>query len=123
MQTGESRPISYLAPSTETRLDDVKLAADKGDAQETSKQFETLFGVMLVRELRRAMPDGIFGKGAGADVYEGWFDEHLGNALSSRDALGIAGMVKAALGRAQAARDTQSRSELAASTMAPEILP
>jgi len=106
--------IPYLAPSTETRLDALQRAAHGGDDVDTAKQFETLFGVMLVRELRRAMPKGMFGEGAGADVYEGWFDEHLGNALAAHDALGIAGMVKAALGRAQAARDAQAALDAAA---------
>lgn len=95
--------------SADTSLADRHLAgarraAERGDAQETAREFEKLFGLMLVRELRRSMPTGLFGDGAGADVYEGWFDEQLGGALAERDALGIAGIVKAALGRAQAAR-------------------
>lgn len=92
----------------EARLDGAKRAVERGDAEDTARQFENLFAVMLVRELRRSMPQGPFGQGAGADVYEGWFDEHLGEALSRRDALGIAGMIKASMGRAQAARDAGS---------------
>jgi len=107
MQIGDlSRP---QLPGT-TSLDDARLAraksaADKGDSKATAHEFETIFGVMLVRELRRAMPNGIFGDGPGADVYEGWFDEQLGKSLAKNDALGIAGMVRSAIGRAQAARD------------------
>ena len=103
-------PKPSLPSPEDARIADLKRAADKGDTGATARQFETLFGVMLVRELRRVMPDGLFGSGPGADVYEGWFDEHLGQALGAHDALGIAGMVKSALTRAQAARDAQAAS-------------
>jgi Rod binding domain-containing protein len=89
----------------ETRLDAARRAADRGDARETAREFEKVFAVMLVRELRRNMPAGPFGEGAGADVYEGWFDEHLGAALAEREALGLTRMIETAIGRAQAARD------------------
>ena len=59
-----------------------------------------------INRLRKALPGGCF-KGAGSDVYTGWFDEHLGEALSNRDALGIAGLIKTSLARideAQTAR-------------------
>ena len=89
----------------QAKLDAVRRAVEHGDAGEASRQFEKLFAVLLVRELRRTMPEGPFGDGPGADVYEGWFDEQLGGALSQRDALGLAGMIKSAIGRAQAAHD------------------
>jgi Rod binding domain-containing protein len=107
MRIGDTQEptLPTLPSADETRLDGLRKAAEKGDTGETSRQFETLFSVMLVRELRRSMPESPFGEGAGADVYEGWFDEHLGNSLAQRDSLGLAGMVKAAIGRAQSALD------------------
>jgi Rod binding domain-containing protein len=116
MRVGDSHPVlpelagratCALAPSgpDEARLEAARRAADRGDAAETARQFEELFSVLLVRELRRCMPAGPFGEGPGADVYEGWFDEHLGGALAERDALGIAGMIKASIQRTQAARE------------------
>lgn len=78
-------------------------AARSGRDDEAGQAFEGLFARMLVRELRRSLPEGPFGGGAGADVYEGWFDEHLGQALVERDALGLAGLVKTGIGRAVAA--------------------
>ena len=39
-----------------------------------------------------------FGGGAGSDVYESWFDQHIASALSKTDALGLAGMLKAGIG-------------------------
>jgi len=101
--------LPMLTSSQDADLAGVRRAADKGDDGKTSKEFEKLFAVMLVRELRRSMPDSPFGEGAGADVYEGWFDEHLGGALAGRDTLGIAGMVKTSLGRVQAARDLAAK--------------
>lgn len=77
--------------------------AEGGDplqVAQAGRQLESLFARLLVRELRRALPEGPFGGGAGADVFEGWFDEHLGNALVERDALGLAGLVKTGIGRA-----------------------
>jgi len=92
-----------LAGPGAEQLERAQRAAASGDAEQTAKQFETLFGVMLVRELRRAIPEGIFGKGPGADVYEGWFEEHLGRALGEQDALGIEDIVRTSLLRKQAA--------------------
>ncbi len=105
MQIGDLQKPQLLAPDTDVRLADARRASERGDAGETARQFETLFGTMLVRELRRSMPKGMFGDGAGADVYEGWFDEHLGRSLAERDTLGLAGMVKTTIQRAQAARE------------------
>lgn len=89
------------------RLDGAKRAAERGDGREAAHQFEKIFATMLVRELRRSMPKSPFGEGPGVDVYEGWFDDHLGGALARNDALGLAGMVKTSIARAQAARDAQ----------------
>jgi Rod binding domain-containing protein len=95
----------------ERQLDGARRAAERGDPDETARQFEKLFAVLLVRELRRCMPEGPFGKGPGADVYEGWFDEHLGSALAERDSIGIAGMIKTSIQRTQAARDAAAVEE------------
>ncbi len=114
--------LPMLASAGETRLDGARRAAESGDGPETARQFEQLFGVMLVRELRRSMPKGLFGEGPGADVYEGWFDEQLGGALAGRDALGIAGIVENALRRAQAAREA-TEAAAAGAPPAPEPHP
>jgi Rod binding domain-containing protein len=122
MRVGDASPVlpelaagapGVLAASgpDEARLEAARRAADRGDADETARQFEKLFAVLLVRELRRCMPDGPFGQGPGADVYEGWFDEHLGGALADRDALGLAGMIKTSIQRTQAAREAASGAE------------
>jgi Rod binding domain-containing protein len=95
--------LPVLAPSTETRLAVAREAASKDDPDQTARQFEALFATLLVREMRRAIPGGLFGKGAGADVFEGWFDDHVGQSLASREALGIGAMVRTSILREQAA--------------------
>ncbi len=105
---GLQRPALLASGGTaEAALARARRAASRGETEETARQFETLFGTLLVRELRRAIPGGIFGQGAGADVFEGWFDEHLGRALGERDALGIAEMVRSSLLRKQASAEEQ----------------
>ena len=68
-----------------------------GKAVDAAEQLEALFATMLVREMRRALPEGFFGGGSGADIYEGWLDEHIGSTLARDGALNLAGMVKAQL--------------------------
>lgn len=117
MQTGGLDQLQLPTPPSgdDAHVARLKRASEKGDAKDTAKQFETLFATMLVRELRRSMPEGIFGDGPGADVYEGWFDEHLGNALAQRDSLGLAGMIRTSIGHAQAAKDAAAAGEAGAS--------
>ena len=81
-------------------FDAVQRAVHAEDPTAAAHEFEALLARVLVREMRRGVSTGLFGSGAGADTYEGWFDEHLGEALADRDALGLSGMVKVALGRA-----------------------
>lgn len=110
----QNAQLPALPSADEKRLASLQRAVDKGDTQQTAREFEKLFSVMLVRELRRSMPESPFGQGAGADVYEGWFDEHLGAALAERDVLGIARLVKTSLGRSaadQAAHDAAQATE------------
>lgn len=82
----------------------VGVRASMADGQEAkaAKQMEGLFATMLVKELRRSLPNGFFGKGSGAGVFEGWLDKHLGDVISSSGALNLAGMVKTGLGAQQA---------------------
>ena len=80
-----------------------RLAA-RGENGQAAKAFQGVLARLLVREMRRGLGAGLFGKAAGADTFEAWFDEHIGGVLAERDALGLAGMVKTALGRASQAQ-------------------
>ena len=63
--------------------------------QEAGRKLAALFATMLMRELRRSLPnEGFFGEGPGADIYNGWFDQHIADALSASGALELAGMLK-----------------------------
>ena len=79
--------------------------AATGEAQEAAAKFEALLATTLVKEMRKALPEGFFGSGAGSDVFEGWLDEHVGRALAESGALDLAGMIKTGIGTKQALQD------------------
>ena len=76
---------------------DLERQLSSTEPAEAAEKMEALFATLLVRELRRALPEGFFGKSAGADTFEGWFDQHLGQALADSGALDLAGQVKVSL--------------------------
>ena len=80
-------------------------AAASGDTDAAAQRFEELLATQLVKELRRALPDGFFGGGPGADVYEGWLDEHLGASLARSGGLHLSDAIRASLGAKQAAAE------------------
>ena len=81
------------------------LAAQDADL-EAGEKLEALFATMLVKELRKALPDeGFFGSGKGADVFNGWMDDFLGQQLADDGALDLAGRVKVALSQQQSEQD------------------
>lgn len=59
-------------------------------------ELEALFSTLLVKEMRQTLPKGLFGDGPGQDIFEGWFDEHLGRSLAEGGALELSGMIKTA---------------------------
>ena len=95
---GTQSAVGALEAASRARGDQAAQALRHGKDDEAGYAFESFFAQIFVREMRRALPQGFFG-GTGSDVYTSWLDQHLGDALASTDALGIAGMVRAALGR------------------------
>jgi Rod binding domain-containing protein len=75
-------------------LDARASAATGPDAGATAKKFESVFSTMLVKEMRRSLSNGFFGEGADGDIYSGWLDEHVGQALADRDALHMREMIE-----------------------------
>ena len=72
---------------------------------ETAQKFEALLATMLVKEMRRAIPEGFFGDGAAGDIYSGWLDEHVGGALAKDDGLHVRDMLeKSVMQKVEAAR-------------------
>jgi len=83
------------------------ILADGGtDNAAAAKQFEALIATMLVKEMRRSLPEGFFGSGPGADSFAGWMDKSIGDSLADTWQLGIAGMVKTNLDSKQARADS-----------------
>lgn len=84
--------------------------APHSSPEEAGRRMEALFATMLVKELRRTLPnEGFFGSGPGADAFNAMLDEQLGEQLAKRGALDIAGRVKVALmnGQQSAAQQRQ----------------
>ena len=90
---GRSKEIELIRAAK-----NVSASENAAEESKVAKSFETYFTMMLVKEMRKALPQGFF-SGAGSDIYGAWFDEHIAESLSSRDALGFAGMIKTALER------------------------
>lgn len=67
------------------------------NVEEAGRQFEALFLAQLVKEMRKTLPEGLFGSGPGADTYEGWFDEHVGRTLAEAHTLDLVGILRAGL--------------------------
>lgn len=76
-------------------------AAGRGDTEAAARKFEALLATQIVKELRRGTSEGFFGAGAGSDVYDGWFDEHLGQALAQSGTLDLAATVRVSLAQKQ----------------------
>ena len=71
---------------------------DNANPAEAAKMFEALLATMLVKEARRSLGEGgFFGEGPGADVFNGWLDQHVGQALADGWNLDLAGMVRTGL--------------------------
>jgi Rod binding domain-containing protein len=83
----------------------------RGDNADAAREFERLFATLLVKEMRATLPEGFFGQGAGSDVFDGWFDEHLGSALSEGRGLGLRVALERDLGLKQAAFDAAAEEE------------
>ena len=52
---------------------------------------------MLVKEMRKSLPEGFFGDSADGDIYGAWFDQHVGSAIAKSGALHLRPMVQRGL--------------------------
>jgi Rod binding domain-containing protein len=64
---------------------------------DAANSFEEMFATLLVKEMRRALPEGFFGKGTDGDVYAGWLDQTLGQAIAASGALRLSQKVREAI--------------------------
>ncbi|HKE00461.1 MAG TPA: rod-binding protein [Planctomycetota bacterium] len=86
----ETGPGSVASVAVETGTVDPKVAAAK---------FEAVLGGMLLSEMRKASGIQLFGDGAGAQVFEGMFDQMLGEAITAGRGFGLARDVEASIRR------------------------
>ena len=99
--SSESNPIEL--PRRDRFAAEGTVKGEEDVAKDTGKKVESLFASILVKELRKALPDqGFFGSGPGADVFNGWMDEFLGEQLARDGALHLAGRVETALNERKA---------------------
>ena len=92
--------------SFDQKVDD--LSNDKNEAAE---KFEALLATMLVKELRKGLGKGLFGEGAGSDIYSGWFDSHIGEALSRDGGLDLEGIIRVGIDSKIAAVEQNEESQ------------
>lgn len=92
------------------RVSRMARSADDTAPEVAAREMEALFATMLVAELRKGLGEGFFGDGAGADTFNGWFDEQIGTSIASRGSLGLADQIRESIIREQgAARAEEER--------------
>jgi Rod binding domain-containing protein len=99
----EAASAARLAQSSPSRAPERD--TPERDTAQAAQKFQELFAQVLVKEMSRALPEGFFGQGAGADVFEGWLAEHLGAQLARNDGLGMGSLLEHGLGQKSAARE------------------
>ena len=89
---------NFRAEGLERGLARLSAMGDGANPAEAAEMFEALLATMLVKEARRSLGEGgFFGEGPGADVFNGWLDQHVGQALADGWNLDLAGMVRTGL--------------------------
>ena len=76
--------LSVKMESAYTEKDDKKL-------KETCQEFESLFVSMMMKEMRKTVPDGgLLSSSFATDTYQDMFDEEISKAASRGNGIGIA---------------------------------
>lgn len=105
----------------DAQLDKLRESALHTSPREAANKFEALFATQLVKEMRKTLGEGFFGEGPQADVYAGWLDQFVGEAIARDGGLHLTKRLEQDLERAQAARDLAgARAEAAAEPVTPE---
>jgi len=110
---------SVAARSAAGGAEGLARSLEHAPAARAAAKFEQLFAALLVKEMRKALPEGFFGEGAGGDIYGGWFDEHLGGAIARSGALHLQPLVESGIAGATAARAYEEARALGGATAAP----
>lgn len=105
MQSGSTARVS--GDLSAGRISRLTQGADESRPATVAREMESLFATLLVSELRKGLGEGFFGKGPGADTFNGWFDEQIGASLASRSSLGLTEQIQEAILREQGALAAQ----------------
>ena len=63
-------------------------SANAAQVEQTAEAFEGMFASLLIKEMRKTLPEGMFGSEQ-SDIYGGMFDEYVGKHLAESGGLGI----------------------------------
>ncbi len=103
----------------DTQLDALRDRSQHSSPKDAAQKFEALFATTLVKEMRKTLGDGFFGEGPQADVYAGWLDQFVGEAIARDGGLHLSGRLEQDLERAQAARDLAEQRAAASASSEP----
>lgn len=100
LATESARPSSRTAAARTTTG---PLESER--ARTAAAKFEELFAALLVKEMRKSLPEGFFGDSADGDIYGAWFDQHVGSAIAKSGALHLLPIVARGLAAQEGAVD------------------
>ena len=90
---------------------DVESIRMSKDQKEAANAFESYMVEMMVKEMRRSVPDGVFTEGA-MDMFSGLFDQEISNRIAESGGLGFQQMMGDALGVASGPESKPSFMEI-----------
>ncbi len=76
---------------------DVNKISTKKNIDDVAKEFEATFIKMILKEFRKTIPEGIFGKSFSSKMYLDMLDMTLAEKISETDSLGLQSFIKEAV--------------------------
>lgn len=84
------KPLALETPQAAGLTEDPH-AARRRKVLEAAEGFESMFYAEMIKSMRKTVSgEGLFGKGAGKDVYEGLFDDLMSREMARSGDLGVA---------------------------------
>ncbi|MBL8694366.1 MAG: rod-binding protein [Planctomycetes bacterium] len=118
-----SGPRESSSPTFAAELGLARRADGSVDARQASQKFEAVFTSMLLSQMRQASDLHFFGESPGSQVYEGLFDQLLGDALAANGGLGVAASLERSIGEGERAREQANALGLLHQSATPEVQP
>lgn len=111
-------PLSEATPNSAFRVE-----TPSKDPGKVSKDFESVFTSMLLKEMRNSLEPGSLFSEDTSDIYGGMFDQHLGQHMVDAGGIGLAKMVREALERSAGVQPLPAQTEKTSATVANAIAP